>query len=52
MCRDELAPLVTPAEEEESFPRGVLRRWGELGLRGVRLSLARRALERVRAVAP
>lgn len=36
MCREELAPLVTPAEEEESFPRGVFRRWGELGLLGVR----------------
>ena len=36
MCRDELAPLVTRAEEEESFPREVFRRWGELGLLGVR----------------
>jgi alkylation response protein AidB-like acyl-CoA dehydrogenase len=32
----ELAPLVRAAEESESFPRHIFRRWGELGLLGVR----------------
>lgn len=36
LCRDELAPLVTDAEENEAFPRQVFKRWGELGLLGVR----------------
>lgn len=36
LCREELASLVTEAEEEETFPRSVFRRWGELGLLGVR----------------
>ncbi|MVW70988.1 acyl-CoA dehydrogenase family protein [Bordetella sp. 15P40C-2] len=36
LCRDELAPLVATAEETESFPRDVFKRWGELGLFGVR----------------
>jgi len=36
LCRDELAPLVDGAEEDESFPRQAFRRWGELGLLGVR----------------
>ena len=36
LCREELAPLVTRAEEDEAFPRAVFRRWGELGLLGVR----------------
>ena len=36
MCREELAPLVADAEENEAFPRQVFRRWGELGLLGVR----------------
>jgi alkylation response protein AidB-like acyl-CoA dehydrogenase len=36
LCRDELAPLVAQAEEDEVFPRQVFRRWGELGLLGVR----------------
>jgi alkylation response protein AidB-like acyl-CoA dehydrogenase len=36
LCRDELAPLVPEAEESETFPRQVFRRWGELGLLGVR----------------
>lgn len=36
LCRDELAPLVGDAEENESFPRQVFQRWGELGLLGVR----------------
>jgi len=36
LCREELAPLVEAAEESEQFPRHVFRRWGELGLFGVR----------------
>jgi alkylation response protein AidB-like acyl-CoA dehydrogenase len=36
LCREELAPLVREADETESFPRGVFKRWGELGLLGVR----------------
>jgi alkylation response protein AidB-like acyl-CoA dehydrogenase len=32
----ELAPLVRAAEEGESFPNHIFRRWGELGLLGVR----------------
>ena len=36
LCRDELAPLVNEAEETETFPRQVFKRWGELGLLGVR----------------
>jgi butyryl-CoA dehydrogenase len=32
----ELAPLVRAAEESETFPRHIFRRWGELGLLGVR----------------
>ncbi|WP_026640265.1 acyl-CoA dehydrogenase family protein [Bordetella petrii] len=36
LCREELAPLVEAAEESEQFPRQVFRRWGELGLFGVR----------------
>lgn len=36
LCREELAPLVVPAEEGEIFPREIFRRWGELGLLGVR----------------
>jgi len=32
----ELAPLIRAAEETETFPRHVFRRWGELGLLGVR----------------
>ena len=36
LCRDELAPLVNEAEETETFPRYVFKRWGELGLLGVR----------------
>jgi alkylation response protein AidB-like acyl-CoA dehydrogenase len=35
-CREELAPLVAEAEETEVFPRGIFKRWGELGLLGVR----------------
>jgi len=36
LCREELAPLVLEAEESECFPRHVFKRWGELGLLGVR----------------
>lgn len=36
LCRDELASLVPEAEESEVFPKQVFRRWGELGLLGVR----------------
>ena len=33
---EEIAPLVTEAEENEEFPRHLFRRFGELGLIGVR----------------
>jgi len=36
LCREELAALVHEAEETETFPKAVFRRWGELGLLGVR----------------
>lgn len=36
LCREELAPLVEEAEENEHFPKAVFKRWGELGLLGVR----------------
>jgi len=36
LCAEELAPLVAEAEENEVFPRHVFRRWGELGMLGVR----------------
>ncbi len=36
LCSEELAPLVAEAEETETFPRHAFRRWGELGLLGVR----------------
>src|SRR5690606_30347511 len=36
LCRDEMSALVEAAEENEVFPREVFRRWGELGLLGVR----------------
>ncbi len=32
----EIAPLVEAAEEEESLPRDIFRKWGELGLLGIR----------------
>jgi alkylation response protein AidB-like acyl-CoA dehydrogenase len=35
-CREEVAPLVTLAEETETFPKPLFRRWGELGLIGAR----------------
>jgi len=33
---EEMAPLVAAAEENEVFPKELFRRWGELGLLGVR----------------
>lgn len=36
LCRDELSGLVAQAEETETFPRHVFKRWGELGLLAVR----------------
>lgn len=36
LCRDELAAYVDESEENETFPRHVFKRWGELGLLGVR----------------
>lgn len=36
LCREELAPLLDEAEEQERFPKHVFKRWGELGLIGVR----------------
>lgn len=36
LCRDEMASLVDAAEENEVFPKQVFKRWGELGLLGVR----------------
>jgi alkylation response protein AidB-like acyl-CoA dehydrogenase len=36
LCTEEIAPLITDAEETETFPRPLFRRWGELGLLGVR----------------
>jgi butyryl-CoA dehydrogenase len=35
-CREELKPLVEQADETEVFPKQVFKRWGELGLLGVR----------------
>ena len=32
----DIAPLVAEAEESEVFPRALFRKWGELGLLGVR----------------
>ncbi len=40
LCREELAPLVEEAEENEHFPKHVFKRWGELGLLGVRYPAA------------
>jgi alkylation response protein AidB-like acyl-CoA dehydrogenase len=39
-CREELAPLVRDAEENETFPRELFRRWGEMGLIGARYPAA------------
>ena len=35
-CRDEIAPRVTEAEESETFPVEIFRKWGDLGLFGLR----------------
>lgn len=35
-CREEVAPLVSEAEETETFPKDLFAKWGELGLLGVR----------------
>jgi alkylation response protein AidB-like acyl-CoA dehydrogenase len=35
-CQTEIAPLVHQAEETETFPVAIFRKWGELGLLGVR----------------
>lgn len=35
-CREEIAPLVSEAEETETFPKQLFPKWGELGLLGVR----------------
>ncbi|MGA8991027.1 MAG: acyl-CoA dehydrogenase family protein [Rhodoplanes sp.] len=35
-CHEEIAPLVTQAEESETFPAEIFRRWGDLGLFGLR----------------
>lgn len=35
-CRTEMAPLIPDAEETETFPVEIFRRWGALGLIGLR----------------
>jgi butyryl-CoA dehydrogenase len=35
-CRTEIAPLVAQAEETETFPVEIFRKWGDLGLLGLR----------------
>ena len=35
-CQDEVAPLVRHAEETETFPRELFRKWGDMGLIGAR----------------
>ena len=35
-ARERMAPLVTQAEETETFPRELFAQWGEIGLLGVR----------------
>ncbi len=39
-CAEEVAPLVRAAEECETFPKPLFRRWGELGLLGARYPAA------------
>jgi alkylation response protein AidB-like acyl-CoA dehydrogenase len=39
-CAAEMAPLVEEAEETETFPRQLVKRWAELGLLGVRYPVA------------
>ncbi len=36
LCQDDVAPLVRDAEETETFPRELFRKWGEMGLIGAR----------------
>ena len=35
-CQTEIAPLVQEAEETETFPTQIFRKWGDLGLFGIR----------------
>ena len=35
-CADEIAPLASRCDEEETLPREIFRRWGDLGLIGAR----------------
>ncbi len=35
-CQAEIAPLVSAADDTETFPKALFRKWGELGLLGVR----------------
>ncbi len=35
-CQEEVAPLVRHAEETETFPRELFRKWGDMGLIGAR----------------
>ena len=35
-CKSEIAPLVQQAEETETFPVEIFRKWGDLGLFGIR----------------
>lgn len=35
-CQSEIAPLVQEAEETETFPTEIFRKWGDLGLFGMR----------------
>lgn len=35
-CEAEIAPLAREADETEIFPRELFRKWGEVGLLGVR----------------
>jgi alkylation response protein AidB-like acyl-CoA dehydrogenase len=39
-CETEMQPLVDEAEETETFPRALFRRWAELGLLGARYPAA------------
>lgn len=36
LVTQDIDPLVDAAEEDETFPRGLFRKWGDLGLLGVR----------------
>lgn len=39
-CAEEIAPLAAAADEDETLPRQMFRRWGELGLIGARYPAA------------